>query len=311
MRGLRRRGRHLGEIADALRRARIEQPVPSGESKPAGLRRASRPERALAERPAPSLARPEPPPDAEGEQQQRDDVLPADRAIVFADGPHAEICRQIALRMRERMEARRARSVAVVSAMRDEGKTTVACDLALALASLSTDGDVALVDLDLRKPSLDSVLALAAEHGVDEVLHGKARLEQACVSVQRPRLDIYPVITPQRTAHELLHGSRFEQLVKDLEARYETIIFDTPPTLVVPDATLILRHVSCCVPVARAGRTRVRRYRELIEALPKDRILGSILNSVTAGYGAEYYDSYYQDDPSEDPASPGAKRKRS
>jgi Mrp family chromosome partitioning ATPase len=74
--------------------------------------------------------------------------------VVEDAGPIAESCRHLALRIRSELERRSAASVVITSALRGEGKSTLSCDLALAMASLSRGPSVALVDLDLRRGHL-------------------------------------------------------------------------------------------------------------------------------------------------------------
>jgi Mrp family chromosome partitioning ATPase len=194
------------------------------------------------------------------------------------------------VRIRSELERRGAISAAIVSATSQEGKTTVLCDLGLALASLSAGREVALVDLDLRKPSLAQVLGIRADTGVEGVLSGKARLNDVRISLERPALDLYPAIEPQHAAHELLALPSFVEMIRELERRYATVLVDTPPTLPVPDTSLMLRHVAVCIPVARSGQTRARLFRRLIEVLPRHQILGELLNDARMpAYQYQYY----------------------
>lgn len=234
-------------------------------------------------------------------------VDPASSAIVLAENANTQLLRQIALRVRSELDARGARSVAVVSAVQGEGKTTVLCDLALALASLSRSHDVAVLDLDLRRPSVARYLSLPRDAGVEQVLLGEASLDDVRVEVHRPSFDVYPAVTPQRAAHELLVRPHFAEIIAELERRYATVLVDTPPTLVVPDTHLVLRHVAACVPVVRAGQTRARRFRQLMDQLPRRKMLGSILNGARATH-APGYDDYYGEDVADDATVP---RKRS
>jgi len=225
-------------------------------------------------------------------------VAPASPAIVLAENANTQLLRQIALRVRGELDARGARSVAVVSAVQGEGKTTVLCDLALALASLSRSHDVAVLDLDLRRPAVARYLSLPRDLGVEQVLRGEATLDDVQVEVHRPAFDVYPAVVPQRAAHELLVLPRFGKLVEELEARYATVLIDTPPTLLVPDTHLVLRHVAACVPIVRAGQTRARRLRQLAAALPRGKVLGGILNGARASH-VRGYDDYYREEPAE------------
>jgi len=281
----------LGEIADALRKASAEQaaareqapppartPRPHSEHSAAAALPVREPSRPHA--PAPEPARPEP----ESEQ------LPE----VRLDGhtPSVDLVRHLALRLRTSMDDLGARSVAVVSPLRNEGKTTVASHLALALASLSAGGArVALVDLDLRNPSIAGRFGLEdLRTGVDQVLLGRSTLDDARIALKAPRIDVYPALKPRSAAHELLVRPSFEDMMRELHARYEVVVVDTPPTLLVPDATLILQHVGCCAPVANSGATRVRMFKKMLVMLSQVQIAGTILNGApTEKHEREYY----------------------
>lgn len=275
----------MGEIADALRRARNQRPT------------AAPPEPGLRGLPAPvsraaaAATVPEP-----RSGLSISSVEPQNTAIVLDQGPDAEACRHLALRLRTAMDERRARSIAIVSAERGDGKTTVACNVAIALATLSREREVALVDFDLRKPSIVKSLSIPHNGGVEEVLLGRATLDSVRVWVQQPAIDVFPVVTPQDAAHELIVLPQMAALIADLERRYATVVVDTPPAPLVPDATLILRHVAACAPVVRVGKTRARSLRRLLNCLPRERLVGWIFNGERAArFG--YRDYYYGDEP--------------
>ena len=275
----------MGEIADALRRARSQRPAAPSES--ASLRSVPTAPASVQRSAAPVEARP---------GLSIRSLEPQNAAVIIEHGPEAEACRHLALRLRTTLDERRARTVAIVSAERGDGKTTVACDVAIALASLSREREVALVDLDLRRPAVMKSLSVPHQAGIEEVLLGRASLDAVRVSVELPAIDVYPVVAPQDAAHELLVLPQMAALIADLERRYATVVIDTPPAPLVPDATLILRHVAACAPVVRIGKTRERSVRRLLECLPHDRIVGWILNGERAArFG--YRDYYYGDEP--------------
>ena len=259
----------MGEIADALRRARGRVSGPSGEAAVDRLDLA-----------APEAAIEPPRPEARTESPAAwvDRIEPDSPAVLPEAGPHAELCRQIALRLRDRLEARGARSVAVVSAERGDGKSTVACNLAVAAASLSRGRKVALLDLDLRKPSLARFLDLSPKLGIESALRGEASLEETLISVRHPAIDVFCVKRPQHAAHELLVLPVVADLFASLERRYDLVVVDTPPAPLVPDASLILRHVPACVPVVRKGKTRSRSLKRLVQVLPAGRVAGWVVN---------------------------------
>lgn len=287
----------MGEISEALRRARLERAARPASPEP--------PETSLARDVANVLSPPsreepaKPPPPRVEIHQTSNQPSPARVVVLDSHGAPAEAARHIALRVRRELEARRARSVAVVSSERAEGKTTVACNLALATASLSRGRVVALVDLDLRKPSVARVLEITHQHGIDHVLRGHCPLAAARVEIDKPELDVYPARVPQHDAHELLVARGFAALVAELEQRYEVTVFDTPPTLLVPDASVIVECVGAAIAVSRSGRTRLRAFEQMVDMLPPGKLVGAVMNEgALAGATGEY--GYYGGAPKPD-----------
>ena len=275
----------MGEITDALRRARVGDAAQQPERPRPG---ADGPERLPflpgypADEPEPkrrlerAMAR-EPGRRASLSVEKRGLWMPR---LVVADGHSAaaESVRHLALRLRRELESRHARSCAVVSALRQEGKTTLACNLALALAFFGQGRSVALVDLDLRNPTVGKCLELPREAGIEQAIRGERSLCEVCISIDRPGLDVYPVHTAQRDPQELLAAPGLAAALRELDQSYEIVLIDTPPVLLVPDAAVILGHVGAAVAVARAGRTMRKAFESMRELLPAGRLLGSILN---------------------------------
>ena len=287
----------MGEIHDALREARRNSPETTPERRTPRERNQD-PEiletfRAFAPPPAQQEPAPQVPVSSarRGRWQSRE-------VIVDARGPAAEALRHLALRLRRELHARGARSVAVLSALREEGKTTMACNLALALASLDVGRGVALLDLDLRKPNVAKSLEIDVVVGIEDVISGKARLREACVSIDVPPLDVYPARRPQTDAHQILSQPALTTLLRDLEREYEIVVVDTPPVLLVPDAALILGPVKTALAVGRAGKSTQGAIQAMIKLLPENRLLGAVLNEGPLPVRAGYY-GYYADDAGE------------
>lgn len=294
----------MGEIADALKRARKEgrplqtAPVPKPSQMPAERdeRHTSAVADALRDSGETLPQRPRSAPETDDLSSRVITLDGVQAGIVDPGHSSIEICRHMAHKIRSQMEQRSARSVAIVSALRGEGKSTVSCNVAIASASLTRGRGVALVDLDLRKPTLAKKLGITPEIGIEQVLLGNAKLDDVRVSVAEPGLDIYPAAVPQRASHELLVRPTFAQMVTELESRYSLVLFDTPPTVLVPDSNLVLRNVSAFISVARSGKTRVRAFRNMVDMLPTPQALGTILNEARAPkHGRDYY--YYGAEP--------------
>ncbi|MCP4038996.1 MAG: CpsD/CapB family tyrosine-protein kinase [bacterium] len=206
---------------------------------------------------------------------------------------HVERHRHLGLCLRTEMDRVGARTLAVVSAMRNEGKSIVSCNIAAAIASLSSERSVALVDLDLRNPSIAAMLQVSVPVGIEQVLLGRAKLEETCIPLREPEIDVYPCGQPHRAAHELLVLPAFEAFIRELESRYAAVIIDTPPTLLVPDSTIIMRSAAFGIAVARAGKTRAHRFSEMLDRLPQEKILGKVINNVPLPSHAKGDDYYY------------------
>lgn len=298
------RGTPVGEIADALKKAQDSGETPSAAATP--VRKETGPgdisealKRSEQENPE---ATPVPGLTTNGHPPVNQASLPSNFEPVDAPNLesaifHIERHRHLGLRIRTELDRRGIRSVAVVSGMRNEGKTTVACNLAAAMSSLGSSRSVALVDLDLRNPSIAKSLGLPVQVGVELVLQGRAKLEDTRIPLREPEIDIYACGQPFRDAHELLVHPEFESFIRELESRYSAVVIDTPPTLIVPDSTIIMRHIDACIGVARLTTTRTRRFKEMLDRLPKEKILGTILNNTPLPkHAREDYYYYYGED---------------
>jgi len=189
-----------------------------------------------------------------------------------------EAFRHFAIRLNRELSAKRVNTVLITSASVGEGRTTTACNLALALASLSPGKRVALVDLDLRAPSLGNALRIMPKVGLEDVLAGKAPLCASQIRTDHPSLDVFLVKESRERAHELLVSEKLAQSIIELSGHYGTVIFDSPPALPVPDANIIAQQVGACVPIARAGVTRLAAFDSMRKALPAEKIIGAFLN---------------------------------
>ena len=214
------------------------------------------------------------------------------RAVLVNGSAVADRFRHFALRVKQDLEERGAKSVVVTSALRGEGKTVTACNLALALASITADKRIALLDLDLRSPSIARAMATVPIAGVEEVFEGKRALGFVRIRTDVPSLDVFPVGEPVAEAHELLARPEVGKVLRELESRYDLVVCDAPPVLPVPDVPLILPHVGACLLVAGAGSTQQSAFREMLELLPREQLLGTFLNRTRSPRHSQYYQGY-------------------
>jgi receptor protein-tyrosine kinase len=280
----------VGEIADALRRAESERAGRKLEISPELPRVEHRAQDA-----APSAARPELP-RARGPVVaiSRDRLQPWNaRAVLLEDQSLVgEQFRQFALNVEASLARLGRSSVLVTSSVAQEGKTLTACNLALALASMAGGRSVALVDLDLRRPSIARALGFRSTVGIEEVLAGEKPIAEARNTTDVPHLDVFPVRQPVKRAHELLSQPALAGVLAQIEEAYHLVVIDGPPALLFPDVSLILPHVGACLAVVRSGATLRKAFSELIESLPPEKLIGSFLNEVRLPRHTRSYSRY-------------------
>jgi capsular exopolysaccharide synthesis family protein len=181
----------------------------------------------------------------------------------------------------------------VTSSQPQEGKTTIASNLA---ASMAQSGkSVLLIDTDLRRPRVHSSFALSREHGVSTFLAGEATFDSAAQSSRVPGLDVMTSGPVPPNPAELLHGPAFARLVAAARERYDLVIFDSPPLGAVTDAAIIAPQVDGVIVVVRASQTTRDALRSTLRQL-KDvhaRVLGAVVNGFVFNADGYYGKGYY------------------
>jgi capsular exopolysaccharide synthesis family protein len=195
----------------------------------------------------------------------------------------------------------RPRVIALTSASPREGKTTVASNLALALAEIGRR--VLLIDADLRKPRLHEIFNLSNAWGLSDLLDGTKPPEgsEAMVAATAYR-DLYllPAGSVASSISNLLHSPRVVELLQRMQQQFDMVIIDTPPMLQMPDARVLGKLADGVILVVRSARTAKETAAAASQRLVDDgtRVLGTVLNEwdprKTSHAGYEYgYRSYY------------------
>lgn len=141
----------------------------------------------------------------------------------------------------------------VASPFPGEGKTTVAVNLAAALANT---GSTCLVDADMRNPKIESVFGLSDRSGLADVLKGSATLDDTLVRIPEiSRLTVLPGGTSTTQAGELVLSSAMPKLIRALRAQADYVVIDSPPMLPYADARALVSFADGLILVARLGAT--------------------------------------------------------
>jgi capsular exopolysaccharide synthesis family protein len=185
-------------------------------------------------------------------------------------------------------------SLVVASPIQQDGKTTVAVNMALAYAL--DERDVVLIDGDLRRPQVASRLSKEVNVGLDSVLVGEKTLDEVLVNIDvgAGRLRILPGATPPPNPAVLLGSKRMRSLLAELAERVDLVVIDTPGLLAVSDAIPLFNQVDGSVLVSRLGRTpkdAIQRANQVIKSAGGT-VLGSVATGAHAGGIYGYYGYY-------------------
>jgi capsular exopolysaccharide synthesis family protein len=193
------------------------------------------------------------------------------------------------------------RTLVVTSPGPQEGKSTVASNLGIAL--VETHRRVLLIDADLRAPRLHSIFNVSNTWGLTDLMQEKTPVEQYPTEAfvrptEIPGLFILPSGPPTRSIGAIFHSNRLLQLLNRARQEFDHVIIDTPPVLVFADARFIGRLADGVVVVIRSGGTNRSRALAACERLRGDGIAvyGVILNDWNNksddyyGLSAKYYD---------------------
>ena len=207
----------------------------------------------------------------------------------------AEQCRSIRTNLLFASTDTKMDKILVSSAGPREGKTTTAVNLAITMAQAGSR--VLLVDTDMRRPRLHRIFGVANKIGVTSILTGDAAIEEVVKDTEVPGLYLLPSgITPPNPA-ELCQSEKFRQLLDDLAERYDRVILDSPPIMLVTDAVILSTLVNGAVIVARSGATSRVALTEATRFLLDvgSKVLGCILNDFDLekrSYGYYRYSRY-------------------
>lgn len=189
------------------------------------------------------------------------------------------------------------RVLAITSSIPNEGKTTVA--LALAMAIGNSGAKCLIVEGDMRRRSMRSLLGAHTRYGLHRLLTGKCTLDEAVVPTDFNNIYFLDAEQGIPNPDAILSSSQFKKLLKSLTKYYHYILLDTPPVSAFADASIIASRVDGVLLVTREGYTNKNEVVRASEQLRKSgaNIIGIVLNGHQAKsggtYGGYYYDYYY------------------
>ncbi len=186
------------------------------------------------------------------------------------------------------------KSFVVTSTLENEGKTTVAVNLAIALSQ--NGKSVLLVDADLRKPSVLKILSLSAlQDGLmlNDVLSGKIPVEHAIIKTDRYGFDILPCTPSSGNSTELLSSAKMKEIVEAACEKYDFVILDTAPSALVADSMIMTAYADAVMMVVRQDFAPAAEIAREMQNLSENnaKFIGCVFNIVDfseEGYRGRY-----------------------
>lgn len=185
------------------------------------------------------------------------------------------------------------RTILFTSALPNEGKTTIAVNIAAAMAA--SDQKTILLDSDMRNPSTHLLFNLVNTRGLSDIISQNGDWRQFIYKTKIPNLYLITAGRKPSNPSRFLSSERFRGLLAELTAEFDYVVLDTPPVLLVPDTQIISPHVDGVVLVVKNGKTSRESVKDAFETLQRANanVIGAVLNHAgkkehVYGYGYGY-----------------------
>ncbi len=221
-----------------------------------------------------------------------------DRLVTFSDprSPSAEQVRKLRTLLYHLHKAKGLNLIMVTSALPEEGKTLIACNLGAAITQ-GLDYEAFLIDCDLKKPDVHRFFGVTRKPGLAEFLRGRRHFSQVTRSVPGMGLKIIPAGGGTEEAGELVSSGKMANFVRQLQAKYADhfIIIDSTPVLLAAEAAALTHLVDGIILVVLAHKTSRNLVKRALKEIDKEKIIGIVANGVEfkSGYYSKYHHNYY------------------
>lgn len=184
------------------------------------------------------------------------------------------------------------KSIVLTSSVPNEGKSTVAYNLAQAIAS--SGKRTLIVECDMRRRSLADMVGARARHGIYAVLSGQVELDEALVATSHRNLFFLDSEPHIPNPADILSSQRFRKLVAQMESDFDYVVIDTPPVGTFVDAAIIAALADATALVVREHFVKRAELQNAYDQLKKAdaNVIGVIMNMCEAE-SSEYYYAYY------------------
>jgi capsular exopolysaccharide synthesis family protein len=190
-------------------------------------------------------------------------------------------------------EFRDIRVLAVTSAVKHEGKTSLTVTLARSFARILTE-PVLVIDADTRSPDIHDIFGTPLEPGFVDILEDRCPLKDAIVANETDTVHVIPAGRLASGPHSLVAKGRLERLLKEVSGSYRYVIIDTPPVLSASESLAFAKAADACVVCAMRNVSRLDRVKRAVQRLEGvgARTIGTVFSGVPTKRYAQRYDTY-------------------
>ncbi len=185
------------------------------------------------------------------------------------------------------------KTILVTSAAEKEGKTLTSVNLAVSYAK--SNKKTLLIDCDLRRPRIHSILNGNKKPGLVDYLFKKACLDEIIKSSSIHNFSYIPAGTFPFYPAEILESNTMKNFLDEMRNTFDIVIIDSAPIVAVVDSEILSRMVDGTILVVSADKTENKLMLDAVELLKNDNsaFLGTVLNNFKYKKGYGYYQKYY------------------
>ena len=198
---------------------------------------------------------------------------------ILPDAPELEYYKVLRTHILQRTRETGGNTIMITSALPNEGKTLTAINLALIFAK-DFKQTALLVDCDLRQQKIHRYLGTGGEKGLIDYFLKDVPVNELIVWPQIEKLTLISGGKPFYESTELLGSPKTKELVAEMKGRYPDryVFFDVPPVLAGADALAFAPLVDWILVVVQSGSTQITDINRALGLLPREKILGLVLN---------------------------------
>jgi len=219
-------------------------------------------------------------------------IVPNSRLVSIGEEESlgAEKFRFLAVRLRQLRQSRPLKKVLITSTIPQEGKSTVAANLACTLARRKQHKTL-LLEGDLRRPTVAQKFGMGRVPGLSEWLRGETESKNI-YRLEALGLWVLPAGTAPENPLELMQSGKLAPLMDQITEWFDWIIIDSPPVLPLADTSVWARMADGILLVTRSGVTEKQQLQRGLATLETKKLLGALVNSSTDAAHSDYYQRY-------------------